>query len=222
MLKDVDRRSKLPRGRIRLRKEQAILRAAEKVFARSGFEGSRMAEIAQLARTPKPTLHYYFQNKESLYRAVLDEILELWMAETDVIVADADPATAIENYVRAKMRLTQERPDASRVFANELLHGAPELQGYLRTTLHDRVAQRAQVLDRWQQEGKMLRIDSTHLFFSIWAMTQTYADFQVQICAVLGKSDLDQRDFATATDHVVAITLRACGLQPLSAASADP
>ena len=104
-----------------------ILLAAEQVFARAGFSGATMAEIADRAGLPKANLHYYFRTKAALYRAVLDHTLTLWLAETDGIRRDAHPATALGDYIRAKMRLTATHPDASRVFANEMLHGAPQI-----------------------------------------------------------------------------------------------
>ncbi|HQV08666.1 MAG: TetR family transcriptional regulator C-terminal domain-containing protein [Sinobacteraceae bacterium] len=203
-----------PKGRVRRRQEGAILKAAERVFARAGFEGGTMAEIAALAGLPKANLHYYFGSKDELYRAVLDNILSLWLAETEVITRDADPARALTAYVTAKMHLTATRPDASRVFANEVIHGATHIGDFLRSELHGLVAQRAAVIDHWATEGRIAPVDATHLFFTIWAATQTYADFESQVCAVLGKARLGQADLARATTHVVTITLRSCGLEP--------
>jgi TetR/AcrR family transcriptional regulator len=200
------------KGRIRQRQEGAMLKAAEKVFARAGFQGATMAEIADLAGVPKPTLHYYFGSKEELYRAVLDNILGLWLAETENITVDADPATALTAYVHAKMRLSARRPDASRVFANEIVHGATHIGEYLRTELRRTVEARAAVIDQWATAGRILPVDATHLFFTIWAATQTYADFESQVCAVLGKPRLSASDHERACAHVLTIVLRSCGL----------
>ena len=200
------------KGRIRQRQEGAMLKAAEKVFARAGFQGATMAEIADLAGAPKATLHYYFGSKEELYRAVLDNILNLWLAETESITADADPTSALTAYVRAKMRLSARRPDASRVFANEIVHGATHIGEYLRTELKKTVEARAAVIDHWAAEGRILPVDATHLFFTIWAATQTYADFDSQVCAVLGKTRLSAADHQRATEHVLTVVLRTCGL----------
>ncbi|MBR0565123.1 TetR family transcriptional regulator C-terminal domain-containing protein [Azoarcus sp. L1K30] len=200
------------KGRIRQRQEGAMLKAAEKVFARAGFQGATMAEIADVAGVPKATLLYYFASKEALYRAVLANILALWLAETESITADADPATALSAYVRAKMRLSARRPDASRVFANEIVHGATHIGEYLRTELRSTVEKRAAVIDQWAAEGRILPVDATHLFFTIWAATQTYADFDSQVCAVLGKTRLSPPDHERATAHVLTVVLRSCGL----------
>jgi TetR/AcrR family transcriptional regulator len=119
---------------------------------------------------------------------------------------------ALAAYIRAKMAMSAERPDASRVFANELLHGAPVLGELMRTELRAMVKKKAQVIEGWIEAGRMAPVDATHLFFTIWAATQTYADFDVQVRAVLGRARLSGRDHARAADHVVGLVLRGCGL----------
>jgi TetR/AcrR family transcriptional regulator len=110
------------------------------------------------------------------------------------------------------MAMCAARPDASRVFANELLHGAPVLGELIRTELRAIVRRKAAVIDSWIAAGRMAPVDSTHLFFTMWAATQTYADFDVQVRAVLGRTRLTARDHQRATEHVVALVLRGCGL----------
>jgi TetR/AcrR family transcriptional regulator len=161
---------------------------------------------------PKANLHYYFGSKEVLYRAVLARILNDWLVPTDCITAQAEPKVALEQYIRAKMALTEQRPDGSKVFANELLHGAPVVSELLRTDLRELVQKKAAVVQTWIDAGRMAPVDSVHLFFTIWAATQTYADFDVQVCAVLGADTLVPADRARATEHVVSLLLRGCGL----------
>lgn len=200
-------------GRIRQENEALILHAAEHVFARAGFAGATMNEIATRAGVPKSNLHYYFRTKQALYRAVLAHTLALWLSETDIIDAGQSPQIALEQYIRAKMRLSASHPDASRVFANELLHGAPEIRDVLNGALRALVARKAGVIREWIARGEMASVDPQHLFFTIWAATQTYADFESQVCAVLGVSHLGQRDYEQATDHLVRLLLRGCGLE---------
>jgi TetR/AcrR family transcriptional regulator len=210
--KRADGKSKGQKGRNRPAQEAAIITAAERVFAGAGFGGATMAAIAMAAGLPKPNLHYYFGSKKALYRAVLERTLREWLEPADAIVANAEPQAALERYIREKMRQSFARPYASRVWANELLHGAPELHGTLVRTLRPLMRRKAAVIDQWIADGRMAPLDSTHLFFTIWAATQTYADFEVQICAVLGRASLDAQAQAKATQHVVSLILRGCGL----------
>ena len=200
------------KGLIRQTNEALILSAAEKVFARTGFGGATMAAIAETSGLPKANLHYYFGSKDVLYRAVLARILNDWLVPTQGITARAEPRAALEQYIRAKMDLSAQRPDGSKVFANELLHGAPVVKGLLATELSQLVREKAAVVQAWMDAGRMAPVDPVHLFFSIWAMTQTYADFDVQVCAVLDREALTPQDHDRATEHVVSLVLRGCGL----------
>jgi TetR/AcrR family transcriptional regulator len=200
------------KGLIRQTNEALILSAAEKVFARTGFGGATMAAIAETSGLPKANLHYYFGSKDVLYRAVLARILNDWLVPTHGITARAEPRAALEQYIRAKMDLSAQRPDGSKVFANELLHGAPVVKGLLATELRQLVREKAAVVQSWMDAGRMAPVDPVHLFFSIWAMTQTYADFDVQVCAVLDREALTPQDHDRATEHVVSLVLRGCGL----------
>jgi TetR/AcrR family transcriptional regulator len=197
---------------VREANEALILDAAERVFAGAGFGGATMAAIAEAAALPKANLHYYFGNKRALYRKVLARILDDWLVPVHGIKSEADPRTALETYIRDKMRMAFERPQASRVFANEVLHGAPEVSDMLADTLRPLVRDKAAVIDNWIAQGRMATVDSIHLFFTIWAATQTYADFDVQVQAVLGTERFAAAEQERATRHVVAMVLRGCGL----------
>ncbi len=195
--------------------EARILRAAESIFADRGFGGATTAAIAAAAKLPKANIHYYFGTKKQLYRAVLDNILSLWLAPMDDIHTGADPAEAITSYIRTKIWYSKTRPSASKVFANELLHGAPQLDGYLGGHLRELVEEKAAVLNTWIKDGRMAPVDTVHLFFLIWASTQTYADFEVQVAAVLGKKRLGKADYDQAQATVTQMVLAACGLEAL-------
>ena len=200
------------KGRIRLANEADILQAAEQEFARAGYAGATMADIAACAGIPKSNLHYYFGTKREIYRAVLTHILALWLAPTDSIREDNDPCAALSDYIEAKMRLTATHPDASRVFASEVLHGATEIGDILRGELRALVERKAAVIERWIAAGRMAPVDPRHLFFTIWAATQTYADFEAQVCAVLDVEQLDDPQIGAATRHLKTLLLRGCGL----------
>jgi TetR/AcrR family transcriptional regulator len=171
-----------------------------------------MGAIAAAAGLPKANLHYYFGSKHELYREVLAGTLRDWLAPMDTLVPEADPREALGGYIRAKMHISATRPDASRVFANELLHGAPVLGDLMRSDLRTMVERKSAVLRGWMDAGRMAPVDPEHLFFSIWAATQTYADFDVQVRAVLGRSRLTRRDHQRAARHVETLILRGCGL----------
>jgi TetR/AcrR family transcriptional regulator len=207
------------RERRRLTSEARILDAAEQVFAETGFSGATTADIAAKARLPKANVHYYFGTKERLYRRVLERILDAWLASGDSIQPDADPAAALRDYIAAKMAASQHQPFASKVFANEILHGAPQLSDYLANQVRRWVEGKAKVIDRWVARGLMRPVNVPHLFFVIWSSTQTYADFESQIRAVLKRDLMKVEDFASGGELITRMVLSACGLVDKSAKS---
>jgi TetR/AcrR family transcriptional regulator len=98
------------------------------------------------------------------------------------------------------------------VWANELLHGAPVVKELLATDLRQLTLEKAAVVQAWVDAKRIAPVDGMHLFFTIWAATQTYADFDVQVCAVMDQETLGEQDFERATQHLVSFILRGCGL----------
>lgn len=201
-------------GRLRRAREARILDAAEAVFAEAGFSGATMQGIAEQAQLPKANVHYYFGTKEALYRAVLARILDLWVDAFDHLVPERDPAEALAAYIGDKMLWSRTRPLASKVFANEIIHGAPQVADYLSGKLKRTIDEKAQVIEGWIAAGQMAPVDPRHLVFTLWAATQTYADFEAQIRAVLGRDAMDEDVFRAASRHVTGLILRGCGLKP--------
>ncbi len=199
-------------GRIRRGQLLHIVESAERAFAEAGFAGTTMTRLAEAAGLPKANLHYYFGTKEKLYRAVLENILTLWLDDMAPIVPERAPAEALGAYIRAKMGHSRARPHASKVFASEILHGAPHLRGFLTHELRRRVAEKTRVIEHWIARGRMAKVDPVHLFFAIWAMTQTYADFDVQMRAVLGCAALGTAEYEAGEQTVLRLVLHGCGL----------
>jgi TetR/AcrR family transcriptional regulator len=184
-----------------------ILRAAEEVFSELGFAAASMSIIAQRAKVPKANVHYYFGSKEALYRGVLLSLIDLWRAATDVISEGADPAVSLSAYIRAKVEYSRLHPLASKIYANEVLHGAPHLREYFVGELRRRVRDKARIIQGWVDKGRIKPVDPMHLFFVIWASTQTYADFEPLLTALLGRKKLKAADYKSASDTIVQIVL---------------
>ena len=193
--------------RIQLRNEERILDAAQEVFATYGYQGATIDEVAHRAGISKPNLHYYFKRKRDLYLAVLRRTLEIWLVPLRELDRTGDPAEEIGNYIAHKVQLSRRFPAASRVFANEIVQGAPFLKGYLQTDLRKVVERKAAVIQHWIDEGKLAPIDPYHLIFRIWAATQHYADFIPQIKAVMNVSRLNQGHFRKVEQSLSRIIL---------------
>ncbi|WP_137112468.1 TetR/AcrR family transcriptional regulator [Rhodobacter sp. SY28-1] len=206
--------SRLKPGRrtdIRRENERAILEAAEKVFAEAGFGGATMQLIADMAGLPKANLHYYFATKEDLYRRVVQQIFEIWLDAASSFDNAPGPVEGIGAYIDAKMDISRTHPHGSKVWASEVMHGAPVIQDYLETTLRDWTNGRIAVIQRWIDEGKMQPVNPRHLLYMLWATTQHYADFGHQIQTLNGGAALTEKQWKEAKASVKDMVLRGIG-----------
>jgi len=175
-----------PRSRIQQRNREVILDAALEVFSQHGFRGATLDQIAEVAGLSKPNLLYYFPSKEAVHKALLTGLLDTWLDPLRAMDPRGEPLAEILAYVRRKLDLARDFPRESRLFAGEILQGAPRMREAIEGDLRELVEEKARILTRWMDEGRIARVDPVHLIFSIWALTQHYADFDVQVRAVLG------------------------------------
>ncbi|AEE22890.1 TetR/AcrR family transcriptional regulator [Paraglaciecola chathamensis] len=188
-----------------------ILAAAEKEFAIHGFKGTRVQHIADRAELPKTNILYYFKSKDGLYLALLQEILSLWNSSFDNAKAQDDPAQVLAAYIADKMEISRCRPDASKIFALEIINGAPNLSSFFKDQHSTWMNSRVAVIQQWIELGKLPEIDPYYLLFNIWASSQHYADFSAQITELKGH-EMDQNEFANATKSLIKLILQGCGL----------
>ncbi len=196
---------------IRQQNETLILQAAEKVFAEAGFGGATMQLIADLAGLPKANLHYYFATKEDLYRRVVQNIFEIWLNAAQSMDDAPGPVEGIGAYIDAKMDISRRHPNGSKVWASEVMHGAPVIQDYLETTLRDWTEGRIRAIQRWIDEGMMRPVNPRHLLYMLWATTQHYADFGHQIQTLNNDRPLSDRQWLEAKASVKDLVLRGIG-----------
>jgi TetR/AcrR family transcriptional regulator len=198
--------------RIRARNERRILRAATDIFSRKGFDGTRIAEIAEGAELPKANVYYYFPSKEDIYRAVIRRLIEGWDRALEEIRADREPEEALAGYVAAKIAYTRKNAAESRLFANEIIRGARFLTRQDRDHMAAVTRERAEIIEGWIAAGKLAPVDPRHLFILLWSATQFYGDFEPLACDALGTKRLRAADYETAARTITETVLR--GLRP--------
>lgn len=189
------------RTRIQRQNEEKILNSALDVFSMHGFRGATIDQIAELAGMSKPNLLYYFSNKEAIIRALMDRTLDVWLDPLKEIDGNGDPLRELQTYIVRKLEMSRDFPRESRLYANEMLQGAPRIGSELKE-LKELVDEKAKVINTWIEQGKIVECDPYHLIFSIWATTQHYADFDVQVRAVLGKKKGGTKRFDDAADFL--------------------
>lgn len=185
-----------PKTRIQRKNREAILDAALGVFSAEGFRGATLDQIADAAGLSKPNVLYYFASKEAIYTQLLSTLLDTWLDPLREIDADGDPIEEIVGYVMRKFQMSRDFPRESRLFANEIVQGAPRILDQIQGPLKDLVDETAEVIRAWMADGRMAETDPHHLIFSIWATTQHYADFDVQVRGILAPKGSEHLDDA--------------------------
>jgi TetR/AcrR family transcriptional regulator len=206
------REGKANKTRIQVNREQLILDAAEPVFAALGFQGATIEQIARDARISKPNLIYYFKTKRGLYEAVLKRTLDTWLRPLKKLDSAGDPVQELSAYIREKVTMSEKWPSSSRVYAHEMLSGAPFLKSYMETELRNLVKDKSRVIKQWIAAGKLVDADPILLIFLIWAYTQHFSDFLPQVKAVLNVQKLERAHFEQISTFLCNIV--AFGLLP--------
>ncbi|WP_158969361.1 TetR/AcrR family transcriptional regulator [Paraglaciecola sp. L3A3] len=189
-----------------------ILNSAEELFSKLGYDGASINMIAQKAELPKANVHYYFKNKDTLYEAVLERIISHWNLGLDNVTVDDDPAVVLHNYIKNKVQLAINQPLQSRLFASEIIRGAPYLADYLRKNTRPWVRSKCQLIQQWVDAKKIDKVDPNHLLFHIWSSTQYYADYQAEVLLVMNKLEYEEHDVAEITQSISDIILKGIGL----------
>ncbi|NRA86672.1 MAG: TetR family transcriptional regulator C-terminal domain-containing protein [Rhizobiales bacterium] len=201
---------------IRAENEQLILRAAEQVFAEYGFRGATTKMIADLAGIPKANLHYYFPTKNALYSKIVEDIFAIWLDAADTFDDSTNPIVALSSYIDKKMEISRKFPNSSKVWANEVMHGAPIIQDYLETHLREWTKSREEYIQGWIDAGLIDPIEPKHLLYMIWATTQHYADFAHQIETLNNGKSFNDKQWANACRDVKKIILDGVGARAVS------
>ena len=193
-------------------KRTAILDAALGLFSRFGLHGTTVEQVAADASVSKTNLFYYFASKEAVYVGVLSRLLDQWLAPLRGLKPDSDPIDGIGEYISRKVAFSRTNPEASRLFCLEIVQGAPLLRAELEGPLRGLVESKAAILRGWIDQGRIGAHDPHHLIFSIWAITQHYADFAVQVDAITGHDLSDEAFFERTVASTQRLILAGLGL----------
>ena len=191
-------------------RRKAILETTVSFISQFGFWGFTIRDVAQAQNITEAGLLYYFKSKENLYREVLESIIDPILRASTPFNADGEPNEVLSHYIRSKIMISRDLPFASKVFASEIMHGAPHLSEKQVELLNAQAKHNIECIQVWIDRGQIAPIDPHHLMFSIWAATQTYADFDWQISAITGKAKLDDNDYEAATRTIIRLVLKGC------------
>lgn len=198
----------------RAENSQKILDAAENEFVKHGYKGTTIQSISDAAGLPKSNIHYYFTNKAKLYNELLMSIVQRWNENFTNVTVDDDPTETLESYIRTKVKQAILYPNASKIYATEIIQGAPNMSEFLRTDTRTWLKTNCKIIESWIEQGKMDKVDPQQLFFLIWSSTQHYADFETQISAISDETKYKSGDIEHISQFLCHMILSGCGLTP--------
>ena len=169
---------------------------------RSTDFAATMQMIADQAGLPKANLHYYFDSKEKLYRCVVEKIFEIWLQAASSFENSDEPKEALKLYIYEKMQISRRHPYGSKVWANEVMQGAPIIQDFLETQLRSWTDGRIESIQAWIAAGKIRSVEPRWVMCMIWATTQHYADFGHQIETLNADAPLSEAQWEAASETV--------------------
>ncbi|EKO3391373.1 TetR family transcriptional regulator C-terminal domain-containing protein [Vibrio fluvialis] len=194
-------------GEIRRRNQELILQAAADEFVKHGYKGTSVQAIADRVNLPKANILYYFKSKTGLYKALLQDILTLWNEGFSENAIDSSPQAVLRNYIVGKMRYSRTHPQESKIFAQEIIQGAPVIRDEIQFPVVNWAAGKASVINAWVEQGLIRPVDPLHLLFLIWGATQFYADFDTEIQLIKG-APMSEEEFEQAQQFLVDMILR--------------
>ncbi|HDM8040023.1 TPA: TetR family transcriptional regulator C-terminal domain-containing protein [Vibrio fluvialis] len=194
-------------GEIRRRNQELILQAAADEFVKHGYKGTSVQAIADRVNLPKANILYYFKSKTGLYKALLQDILTLWNEGFSESAIDSSPQAVLRNYIVGKMRYSRTHPQESKIFAQEIIQGAPVIHDEIQFPVVNWAAGKASVINAWVEQGLIRPVDPLHLLFLIWGATQFYADFDTEIQLIKG-APMSEEEFEQAQQFLVDMILR--------------
>ena len=183
------------------------------MFAERGFRGTTVASIAEAVGLPKANVLYYFKTKEGLYKAVINRLLTIWMENMNEMTADMHPKDALRSYISTKVHQARENPNASRIFAADILHGAHYLRAPLEAELKDQFDRTCDVFRGWMDKKWINPANPEHLMFMLWSTTQAYADHGLQMGILMKKDQLNDNDFEQGIELLTEVILTGCGVE---------
>jgi AcrR family transcriptional regulator len=199
------------RGRDADRSQQSILAAARDEFSELGLGGARMESIAERAGVDKRLIYYYFENKDSLFLAVLEDTYRsIREAEQQLHLTDLPPAEAVRRLTEFTWNYYLAHPEFLTLLNSANLHRARHLEGSkrareLNTPL---IATLGDVLERGRAQGIFRGgIDPMQLYISIAALSYFYLGNNHTLSAIFGRNLMSPKAKSERLSHLCDVIL---------------
>ncbi|WP_066270126.1 TetR/AcrR family transcriptional regulator [Hydrogenophaga palleronii] len=193
------------------RSQNTILNAARDEFSEHGLGGARMDRIAERAGLNKRLIYYYFEDKERLFQAVLEQAYrDIREAEHELKLLDLKPATALRRLVEFTWSYYLEHPEFMTLLNSANLHRARHLQESERARALNSplIAMLSEVLDRGRAEGSFRSgVDPVQLYVSIAGLSYFYLSNNHTLSAIFGRDLMTPKAHNERLSHMCDVIL---------------
>ena len=200
-----------PRARDADRSQASILNAARDEFAEHGLGGARVDRIAERAGLNKRLIYYYFEDKERLFQAVLEQAyLHIREAERELNLLEQKPAEAIRSLVEFTWNYYLAHPEFLTLLNSANLHRARHLQTSqsLRDMNSPLIATLGEILERGRNDGSFRGgIDPLQLYVSIAGLSYFYLSNNHTLSAIFGRDLMSPKSRSERLSHICEVTL---------------
>jgi AcrR family transcriptional regulator len=193
------------------RTQQAILRAAMTEFADKGLGGARIDAIAERAGVNKRLIYYYFDAKDGLFLAVLEQTYaDIRTAEQALHLEAADPVEAVRRLVAFTWQHYVAHPEFLNLLNSENLHRARHLKQSkrIREMNSPLIQTLADVLERGRSAGLFRGgIDPVQLYISIAALSYFYLSNNPTLSTIFGRDLMSGKALAERLSHITEVVM---------------
>lgn len=194
-------------------KREALLRSARREFARHGFAGARVDEIAARAGVNKQLVYHHFGDKDALYLAVLEALYaEIRTAEGTLALRGLEPDKAIRRLIAFSFDHLVENPDFVALLNDENRLGAPHVRRSSKLpAMHSPlVGLLAETLEEGVAAGLFRPgLDPTELYISIAALSYFFLSNTPTLSAIFGRDLSTPAARRRRKEHVADLVMHA-------------
>ena len=152
-----------------------IIDAAQAIFARDGFVGAKMQEIADRVGIQRPSLFYHFKNKEALFVAAHEQVFaRIEPVFRESLAPDGDPFAQLDRVSRAVLAVMADEPDFARMVARTSVDRHPAAVKIVRTYLQPLVDLSVAFVRDGQRRGVFADIDPFFFTLNSWGAALIY------------------------------------------------
>ena len=185
-----------------------ILAAAEELYAAYGFAGTSVRDIAERAGVTGAMVHYYFENKEGLYRTTIETVV-LTVRELLAQAAESDAPVneRMQAFIQANTTHILNHPKAARIVLRELLAGGKEILKIFQKYPKDNYTLLRGIISEGVKRKELRPLDVEIAPLSLMGMILIFHVFNPLISVVLGKSEYDNEFIQRVAVHTADLFL---------------